>query len=671
MKLILHSILLSLLVLGQASAQGLYLQYFDKSVRPQDDFFQFVNGGWLQKAEIPASESAWGGFAELQENNQKILREILEEAIKKTGKTQGSNWQLVGDMYASGMDTNLIEKLGIEPLQAELNAINQIKNNDDLLKGMARLQRLSVPLVLGFGVRPDSKNSQMNAVYLSQGGTSLPDRSYYLENNERFEKIRQAYIAHIAKMFELSGETAENSKKIADKIFKIEYRFAEAQRARVDLRNPQKGYNKRSLEELNLMVFNLDWKKYFEYLGAPQITEVIVGQPEFVAMFDRMLKDVSIDDWKGFLKWKLMSSNAAFLSKNFEMENFKFFSMTLNGVKEMRPRWKRILQVVDGSLGQALGQLYVERAFPPQAKARMMEMIANIREALAARIQQYDWMSQETKNQAIIKLNAIVAKIGYPEKWRDFSSVNIKANDYVGNLLRIREFNYLFNLAKIGQPVDKSDFGMSPPTVNAYYSPVQNEIAFPAGILQPPFFDFKADDAVNYGAIGMVIGHEITHGFDDQGSQYDAEGNLKMWWTKDDRSKFEGLANRVVEQYNNYTVLDSVRVNGRLTLGENIADIGGLTIAFEALKRQYEKKGRPKNKDGFTPEQRFFLGFAQIWRAKYRNEAMLQRIKTDTHSPGQYRVKGTLANNPEFQKAFGVKPGDKMYVAPEKMIIIW
>jgi putative endopeptidase len=662
------SILFSCSLLAQ---NGINPANMDKSVRPQDDFFRFVNGNWLKKNEIPASEVGWGSFAELQENNQNILKGILEEAAKRKDRPKGSNWQQVGDLYTSGMDTNAINQLGIKPIQSELETINQVKSTEDLLKAMARLQTISVPIAFGMFIRPDSKNSQMNAVYLSQGGTGLPDRSYYLENNERFEKIRQAYQTHISKMFELAGESADNAKKMADKIYKIEYRLAEAQRTRVDLRNPQKGYNKKSMDELNQMVFNIDWKKYFEYLGAKNVQEVIVGQPEFIAIVDRMLKDVSMDDWKSYLKWKVLTSHASFLSKEFEMENFKFYSMTLNGVKEMRPRWKRILQVVDGSLGQPLGQLYVEKTFPPQAKARMMEMIENIREAFAERMKKYDWMSDETKTQALRKLNAIIPKIGYPDKWRDFSSVDIKSNDYLGNILRIRQFNYQYNLAKIGQPVDKSEFGMTPPTVNAYYSPVQNEIAFPAGILQPPFFDFKADDAVNYGAIGAVIGHEITHGFDDQGSQYDAEGNLKMWWTKEDRAKFEALANRVVEQYNGYTVLDSVHVNGKLTLGENIADLGGVTLAYDALQRQYQKKGRPKNIGGFTPEQRFFIGFGQIWRAKYRNEAMLQRIKTDPHSPGEYRANGTLSNVPYFFEAFQVKEGDKMRLPKEKITVIW
>ncbi len=658
--------------LGQnAFSQGIYLKNFDKSVRPQDDFFKFVNGNWLKTNEIPASESNWGSFSELQEGNQDILRQILEDASKRKAqdKPKGSDLQLVSDFYTSGMNTTLINEKGIAPIKEEWDNINQIKTTEDIQKTIARHQTMSVGSIFGFYVGADSKNSKMNAVYISQGGTSLPDRSYYLEDNKKFAKTREEYKKHLKIMFELFGENAENAQKNADAVYKIENRIAETQRVRTDMRNPQKNYNKRSVEELQQMLFNLDMKKHFEYLGAKNVTEVIIGQPEYLAMADRMIKDFSIDHWKAYFKWKLMSATASSLTDKIEQENFRFFSTELNGVKEMKPRQKRIIQITDGALGQVLGKLYVEKTFPPQAKAKMMEMIDNIKEALAERIQGLDWMSEETKKQALIKLQAITPKIGYPDKWRDFSKVEIKSDDYVGNLMRLRKFGFEYNLAKIGQPVDKSEFGMTAPTVNAYYSPVNNEIAFPAGILQPPFFDFKADDAVNYGGIGAVIGHEITHGFDDQGSQYDAEGNLKMWWTKEDREKFEAKAQKIVEQYNEYKVLDSVAVNGKFTLGENIADLGGVTIAYQALQKHYKKVGKPKNKDGFTPEQRFFIGFAQVWRRKYRSESMIQRIKTDPHSPSEFRTNGTLSNLRIFHEAFGVKDGDKM--KKKEIISIW
>ncbi|TAE74625.1 MAG: M13 family peptidase [Bacteroidetes bacterium] len=671
-KILVSSFITAIFAFNSVFAQGIYLKNFDKSVRPQDDFFKFVNGTWLKNTEIPAVESNWGAFSEIEENNKAILKQIIEEAIKRKDKEKkGSHYQLIADMYLSAMDTKTINGIGAKPLEAELANINAIKNVEDIQKTIARHQKIGASTLFGVFVSADSKNSKQNAIYLSTSGTSLPDRSYYLEENPKFAQIRTAYQAHIAKMFVLLGEPTEKATQIAQKIFKIEYRLAESQRTRVDMRNPQKNYNKRTLDELNQMLFNLDMKKHFELIGAKDVKEVLISQPEMLAMIDRMMRDVSIEDWKGYFRWKLVTSMAGYLSEEFEKENFAFFSTTLNGVKEMKPREKRMVQLLDGVLGQPLGELYVAKAFPPAAKAKMMEMITNIKEALADRINALTWMSAETKTQALIKLKSIGVKIGYPDKWRDFSSVDIKNNDYVGNLMRLREFNYNFMLSKIGQPVDKTDWGMTPPTVNAYYSPINNEIAFPAGILQPPFFDFKADDAVNYGGIGAVIGHEITHGFDDQGSQYDAEGNLKMWWTKDDRSQFDNLAGRVIEQYSSYKVLDSISVNGKLTIGENIADLGGVTLSFEALKKQWTKNKKPKKQDGFTPEQRFFIGFAQVWKRKYRTESMMQRIKTDVHSPSEFRTNGTLSNFAPFFEAFDVKEGDKMRLSKDKITVIW
>lgn len=671
-KILVSTLIVANFACASVLGQGIYLKNFDKSVKPQDDFFKFVNGNWLKTTEIPNVESNWGAFSEIEENNKAILKEIIEDALKRKDKEKkGSHYQLLGDMYASAMDIKAINELGAKPLEAELANINAIKNTEDIQKTIARHQKMGTGTLFGVFVGADSKNSKEYAIYLSTSGTSLPDRSYYLEENPKFAQTRVAYQAHIAKMFQLLGENAEKSTQIAQKIFKIEYRLAEAQRTRVDMRNPQKNYNKKTLDEINQMLFNLDIKKHFELIGAKDVKEVIISQPEMLAMIDRMMKDVSIDDWKNYFRWRYVSSAAGYLSEPFEKENFSFFSTTLNGVKEMKSREKRMVQLLDGILGQPLGELYVAKAFPPAAKAKMMEMIANIKDALADRINALTWMSTATKTQALIKLKAIGIKIGYPDKWRDFSSVDIKSNDFVGNLMRLRAFNYDFMLSKIGQPVDKSEWGMTPPTVNAYYSPINNEIAFPAGILQPPFFDFKADDAVNYGGIGAVIGHEITHGFDDQGSQYDSEGNLKMWWTKDDRTQFDGLAGRVIDQYNNYKVLDSVAVNGKLTIGENIADLGGVTLGFEALKKQWTKNKKPKNKDGFTPEQRFFIGFAQVWKRKYRNESILQRIKTDVHSPSEFRTNGTLSNFAPFFEAFNVKEGDKMRLPKDKITIIW
>lgn len=642
----------------------------DKSVKPQEDFYKFANGLWLKKTEIPASENRWGSFNELGDNNRKIVKEILEKSAANTKASKGSLEQMIGDLFASGMDSVKRDQQGIQPIQNELDMINQIKNSDDVYKTIARHQVLGISTVFSFFVGADAKNSKMNIIQMGQGGTSLPDRSYYLENNERFEKYRKEYLSHISKMFELSGEKSENASRYAQIILKMETRMAESQRSRVDLRNPQKRYNKLSLEQLGQMTFNIDWKKYFESLNLPKAPEtLIVGQPEYLAMADRMIKDIGVEEWKIYFKWKTLRSAAPILTNELEKENFRFNGTILSGTKEMQPRWRRISQVVDGSLGDALGQLYVQKAYPAKAKAKMAEMIENIREAFADRIKSLSWMGEETKQQALKKLNAIVYKIGHTEKWKDYAGVEIKRDDFFGNLKRIREYDYKRILARIDQAVDKTEWGMTPPTVNAYYSPTNNEIVFPAGILQPPFFDFNADDALNYGGIGAVIGHEITHGFDDQGSQYDAEGNLKMWWTKEDRSKFEALANKLVEQYNSYTVLDTVHLNGRLTLGENIADLGGLTIAYDALQRSFKKNGRPKNIDGMTPEQRFFYSWARIWKQKARNETSLQLVKTDPHSPGEYRANGVVSNMPAFFEAFGIKEGDKM--KNKEVLSIW
>jgi len=648
------------------------LTAFDKSVKPQDDFFSYVNGSWLKTAQIPASEGAWGSFYELGENNRQVLNMILEDALKQRKTAQkGSDWQLVGDFYASGMDTETLNKLGYKPLESELKRIDDLKNTDDLLKLMASYHNLSIGNIFGLFVSVDAKNSQFNTLYLSQSGLSLPSRDYYLDESERFAKIREDYTKFIAKMFVMTGTSQAQAELFAQKVLKMEKRLAEAQRTPVQNRDPQRRYNKMSIEQLNQLCFNIDWKKYLDYVGVKS-ESLIVSQPEFIGMADRMLTDYKIEDWKIFFRWKLINSASNSLSEDFEKANFDFYSTSLRGISEMRPRWKRIQGAVNGNLGEALGRLYVQKTFPPEAKKRMEEMIINIKEAMAERIKKLDWMGEATKEQALKKLAAIVYKIGYPDKWKDYTMLDIKANDYFGNQLQITTLETKRNWEKVGKAVDKTEWGMTPPTVNAYYSPTRNEIVFPAGILQAPFFNFKADDAVNYGGIGAVIGHEITHGFDDQGSQYDAEGNLKMWWTAEDRQKFEAKANMVVEQYNNYKVLDTVNVNGKLTLGENIADYGGLTIAYEALQRSFAKNGRPKKKiDGFTPEQRFFIGFAQVWKGKYRNEVLLERIKTDPHSPGEYRTNGALSNMPQFFEAFDVKEGDKMRRKITEIPAIW
>lgn len=661
--------LLLLALFSPALSQAqLELHHFDKATEPKEDFFRHVNGNWLQTAEIPATEGAWGAFYEIRDRNAEILRTICEDA-SKTKATKGSDQQLVGDFYASAMDEISINKAGFEPLRAEFNALDNIKNAEDVITTIAKFQRWGLSSPFLFFVQPDQKNSAIYAAGIYQSGLSLPNRSFYLEDNPRFVKIREAYIEHITTMFKLTGLDAEAAMQNAKTVFDIEKRIAQAHRTPVQNRNSEKSYNKLMLADLEQMTFNINWKKYFETRGASQVEYVVAGQPEYIAMLDRMLGDVPAKDWATYLKWKILSNTADYLSDDFVNEDFNFFSKTLRGVQEIQPRWKRMQQTTDGMLGEPLGKLFVAKTFPPEAKTRMIEMIENLRTAFAARINQLDWMSPATKAEAQKKLAAIGYKIGYPDKWRDFSSLDIRRNDLLGNMNRISEFNSDYSLARIGKPVDPNDWGMSPPTVNAYYSSTRNEIVFPAGILQPPFFDFNADDALNYGGIGSVIGHEITHGFDDQGSQFDADGNLKTWWTPEDRSKFEALAQKIVDQYSSYVVLDSVHVNGQLTLGENIADLGGVAMAYDALLLSYKKNGKPAAKDGYTPEQRFFLGFGRIWRVKYRDEVLLERVKTDPHSPGEYRCNGTLSNTPIFHEIFKVPVNSKM--KKKEVVKIW
>jgi putative endopeptidase len=657
---------------GKGKVQGLDMSNFDKNVKPQDDFFKYVNGGWYQRTNIPGNESRWGSFNEIDENNRKILREIVEKAAAESGKApKGSAMQLIGDLFASGMDSARIEQLGKQPIEPFFAQIDGIKTKEDLVMTIADLQLKGFGSLLGLGISPDAKNSRMNAVQMGGGGTSLPGRSYYLETSPRMVKIREDYMMHLAKMFELAGVEATAAKKNADIVFAMEKRMAEAQRTPVENRDPQKRYNKKSIADIKQMTFNINWDKYMDKLGFAGVDSIIVGQPEFVAMTDRMIGDYTTDEWKVYLKWRVLNGSAGMLSSAFVNENFRFFSTTLNGVKEMQPRWRRMIGTVNGSLGDALGELYVAKAFTPEAKKRMAEMIENIRAAFADRIRSREWMSETTKQQALKKLAAIVYKIGYPDKWENYAGLEIKRDDFFGNMMRVRALGRQKMMARLGKPVDRSEWFMTPPTVNAYYSPVSNEIAFPAGILQPPFFDVRLDDAVNYGAIGAVIGHELSHGFDDQGSQYDADGNLKNWWTPEDRKNFDQRAQMLVQQFNEYTVLDTVHVNGKLTLGENIGDLGGITIAYAALEKSWEKNGKPKPIDNFTAEQRFFIGWAMGWRAKYRDEATLNQIKTDPHSPPYYRVVGPLSNFEPFYKAYGVKEGDKMYRPADKRVMIW
>ncbi|MBI3364756.1 MAG: M13 family metallopeptidase [Ignavibacteriae bacterium] len=644
-------------------------QNFDTSIKPSSDFYQFANGGWMTRNPIPGDQSRWGSFNEVQERNFKILHEILDEAAAKTDAPRGSVAQKVGDFYFSSMDTVAIEKAGAKPLDAEFERIAAVSSTDDLQALIAHLHSIGVGVPFRVSAEPDAKKSTDVIAQLYQAGLGLPDRDYYTKTDDQSKQLRDQYVAHVAKMLELLGDDASSASASAASILEFETRLATASMTRVDRRDPDKTYHKMTADELGALTPNLTWPTYFANIGIPNAGPVNVGMPDFFKEVNAMLAAVPLKDWKTYLRWHLIHDAADLLSSSFVNENFNFFGKTLNGVKELKPRWKRCLQTVDGNIGEALGQLYVEKAFTPQAKAKALQLVENLRKALGERIQKLDWMSDATKQQALHKLNAFAVKIGYPDKWRDYSTLDIDRGSYVLNAMRASIFEFKRNMAQIGKPVDKTEWGMTPPTVNAYYNPSFNEIVFPAGILQPPFFDEHADDAVNYGGIGAVIGHEMTHGFDDQGRKFDADGNLKEWWTPEDAQKYLSHATQIENQYSDYVALDTLHVNGKLTLGENIADLGGVTIAYVALQKALEANGRPDKIDGFNPDQRFFLSWAQIWRQNARPENLKVRLITDPHSPGRFRCIGVISNLQEFQKAFGIPDSSPM--TRKEKVQIW
>lgn len=640
----------------------------DLSVRPADNFYQYVNGNWIRNNPVPPSKTRWGSFDELREANLVRLRMLLEEAAAAGGKDSKS--QMIGDLYTSGMDSAGLEALGYQPIRADLDRIAAITDRDSLLTEIAyeRINGIANPLV-GFFVGPDRKNVMQNIPQLGQGGTTLPDRDYYLKNDARSITIRKAYSTHLNNMFRLIGRTPEEAARAADAIQRIEKALAKAQMSRVEMRDPYKTYNKLAWKDLSSSTPSIEWKAFAERMEIHGADSLVVSNPAFLRSVDLLLTALSLDDWRAYLQWNVLRNAAPWLSNAFVEENFSF-SQVLSGQKEQTPRWQRISMLIDGNLGDQLGQLYVDKHFSPAAKQRMQDLVNNLQETFAQRIKRVDWMSDETKQKALEKLQAFTKKIGYPDKWKDYSSIIIRRDDLLGNIRRCAVWVYNDNVQQMGKPVDKTKWTMTPPTINAYYNPSNNEIVFPAGILQTPFFDFEADDAVNYGGIGAVIGHEMTHGFDDQGRQFAADGNLKEWWTKADADKFKVRADEVVAQYNSYTVLDTLHVNGRLTLGENLADLGGLSIAYEAFTKTPQFK-EGKKIDGFTPAQRFFINWAQVWRSNTLPETAAQLILTDPHSPGLYRGNGPLTNIDAWYDAFGVKEGDKMYKPADKRTKIW
>jgi putative endopeptidase len=641
----------------------------DRSANACVNFYQFANGGWLKSNALPAAYSRWGSFEELGQGNQANLTKILQAASTATGNVP-RNTKLLGTYYSNCMDSAAAEKAGISPLKEDLEDIAKIDDKKDIAEEVADLQNKGVGALFNFGSTQDVKNSSRVIGGVSQGGLGLPDRDYYFKQDAASQEIRKNYVAHIQRMLELSGTPAAQAATDAQRVMAFETALAGAAKTRIALRDPQANYHLTTKAQLASMTPHWDWDEYLEHVGRKDIPEIDVQNPASMATIDSLVANAPISDWQAYLRWKLVKRFAGNLSSAFVNENFAF-NKTLSGQKEMLPLYRRCTSAADAGLRDALGQAYVEQNFPPSAKARALEMIHNMESVLKERINALSWMSPATKEKAVAKLAAFTEKIGYPDKWRDYSSLDLKKGDYIQNLEAIAEYENKRDIDRIGKPVDRTQWGMTPATVNAYYNPVMNEIVFPAGIMQPPFFSATADDAVNYGGMGSVIGHEMSHGFDDQGAQFDAQGNLKNWWTDADLAAFKQRTGLVSSQYDAYTVLDSVHVQGKLTLGENIGDLGGLNIAYAALEKALAKKGRPGLIDGFTPEQRFFLAWAQIWRANITDQNQRQRILTDPHSPSQWRTNGPLSNMPEFAKAFGCKPGDPMVRGDAVRASIW
>jgi putative endopeptidase len=640
----------------------------DLSVKPGDNFYLYANGAWVKANPVPPSKTRWGSFDELREESLVRLRSLLDAAAVNT--TKDPKQQKIGDFYLSGMDSAGLEKLGYQPIQADLDRIAALTSTQGLLTEIAfeRSHGIAAPLV-GLNIGPDRKNVTQYIPQVGQGGTSLPDRDYYLKNDARSTEIRKAYATHLKNMFRLIGRTDAAAAAGTDAVLRIENALASAQMSRVEMRDPYKTYNKFAWKDLSATTPAIDWKAWAAQMQVTGADSLVVSNPSFLRSMNLLLTAVSLDDWKAYLQWNVARSAAPFLSSAFVEESFSF-NQVLSGQKEQTPRWQRVSGLIDGQLGDLLGQLYVEKYFSAAARQRMQELVDNLQETFAARIRRVDWMSEETKQKALDKLQAFVKKIGYTDKWKDYSSVTIRKDDFLGNIRSCGVWAYQDNVGRLGKPVDRTRWGMTPPTINASYNPSNNDITFPAGILQFPFFDFAADDAVNYGGIGAVIGHEMTHGFDDEGRQYAGDGNLKDWWSRTDADKFKTKADEVVAQYNSFTVLDTLHVNGRLTLGENLADLGGLSIAYEAFTKTKEFK-EDKKIDGFTPQQRFFLSWAQVWRSNTLPRTAAQLILTDPHSPGEYRTNGPITNIDAWYEAFDVKPGDKLYKPADQRTKIW
>ena len=656
---------------GDLAEAGFDPANIDKACKPCEDFNQYANGGWLGKNPIPAAYPSWGSFNILNESNRDNLKVILEAAAKNSSAPKGSVDQKIGDYYAACMDETAIEATGLKPLAPELEKINRISNPASLRRAILGLQGYGADVLFRLNSAQDFRNSSEVIGEIDQGGLGLPDRDYYTREDEKSQKLREDYVKHVAKTFELMGDDAAKAAVEAKAVLAIETQLAKASLTNVERRDPEKLYHRMRAGEVRSMTPGFTWKAYLRDAGLDPKAEINVATPEFFKEVNRMLQSVPLSDWKTYLRWTLIDASAPRLSSKFVDEDFDFNGRILTGTTENLPRWKRCVARTNGALGEAVGQAYVAKHFKPQAKARALEMVHNLEAALREDIQNLPWMGAETKKQALIKLDAIVNKIGYPDKWRDYSALHVDRGSYALNAFRATQFEFNRQLAKVGKPVDRTEWGMSPPTVNAYYNPQLNEIVFPAGILQPPFFGADADDAFNYGGIGAVIGHELIHGFDDEGSQFDAQGNLRKWWTEDDRKKFDALADCVRKQFDGYEVEKGLNQNGKLVLGESLADLGGLGIAHAAYQKVLGADGARKDIGGFTPEQRFFLGYAQVWATNMRPEFSRLLTNSDPHPLPQFRVIGTISNMPEFSKSFGCKADDRMVRPADVRCRVW
>ena len=659
-----------------AKTPGINVPFMDKSVKPSDDFFKFVNGTWLKNTEIPADKTRWGSFDELRQNTDKDALAILKEAATNPKYKSNTDQGKAIIMYKAAMDTVARNKQGIAPLAPYLAKINAVKNVKDLQKLMMETEAQGGGVgFFGIGIGADEKNSNRNVVSVGPGSLGLPDRDYYVSEDKDSKEKREKYVVHVAKMLQFLNETPEQAKANAEKILALEIQMSKPRLDRVERRDSKKQYNPTAIADMQKMLPSIDWNTYIKGIGISKIDTIIVSQPRYMSSLQTLFTENKVDDWKAYMRWMLLRGASSQLSTAIETANWEFYGKTLTGAMKQRPRHEKALQVVNGTVGEALGKLYVEKMFPAEAKAKAMKMIKNVMRAYEIRINNLTWMSAETKTKAIEKLNKLTIKIGYPDKWEDYSALAVKSPEdggsYFQNVRNISNWRWAKELDKLGKPVDKTEWGMSPQTVNAYYNPSYNEIVFPAAILQPPFYNYQADEAVNYGGIGGVIGHEISHGFDDQGATYNADGNLIDWWTAEDLTKFTSLGGALADQYSALEPLPGTHVDGKFTLGENIGDLGGVNAAYDGLQLYLKENGNPGLIDGYTPEQRFFISWSTIWRSKMRDEALKNQVKTDPHSPGMYRAYVPIQNVDAFYSAFDIKEGDGMFVAPEKRVKIW